>query len=408
MTLVARKICVLGSTGSVGQNTLEVIRQHGDRFDVVGLACGNSVKAFVEQIREFEPAYVSVGSEEGRKELHRLLLAEPFKPKEIFVGDAGHVSLVEASRPDVLMASMLGTYGLRATLRAIEMQVPVLGIANKEVLVMAGPFIRKALNQSKTTIVPVDSEHSAIFQALMGNSLKEVRKIILTASGGPFRKWPLEDFAKIKKEQALKHPNWTMGSKITIDSATMMNKGLEFIEAIRLFEVKPEQVEILIHPQSVIHSMVEYVDHSFMAQLGVSDMKIPICLALGFPDRLALNLPKDLDLVALKSLEFEAPDESRFPCLRLARESFLMGDEGPVILNAANEVAVQAFLEDRVGFMQIPQLIEFALSRFKGRIFANLEELEALDLEVKQLIQAQIQGYGQASTKGQEYSNIRG
>lgn len=406
MTFPLRKICVLGSTGSVGQNTLEVIRQHRDRFEVVGLACGSSIKAFLEQIREFHPSYVSVGSEASRKDLNRLLLAESFKPKEIFVGDAGHVSLVDAVNPDVLMASMLGTYGLRATLRAIELQVPVLGIANKEVLVMAGPFIRKALNQSKTTIVPVDSEHSAIFQALRGNSLKEVRKIVLTASGGPFRKTPLSEFSKIRKEQALKHPNWAMGAKITIDSATMMNKGLEFIEAIRLFEVKPEQVEILVHPQSVIHSMVAYVDHSFMAQLGISDMKIPICLALGFPDRLSLDLPKELDLVALKSLDFEAPDEARFPCLRLARESFLLGDEGPVILNAANEIAVQAFLEDRIGFMQIPQLIEFALSRFKGRNFGNLEELEAMDSEVKRLIQDQIQGYGRASTKAPEYSNI--
>jgi len=407
MTLPARKVCVLGSTGSVGQNTLEVIRQHSGRFDLVGLACGNSVKAFVEQIREFRPDYVSVGSEESRKDLNRLLLAESFKPKEIFVGELGHVDLVEACRPDVLMASMLGTYGLRATLKGIELGVSVLGIANKEVLVMAGPFIRKALSRSKTIIVPVDSEHSAIFQALRGNSMNEVRKIVLTASGGPFRKWPVEDFAEIRKEQALKHPNWTMGSKITIDSATMMNKGLEFIEAIRLFELKPEQVEIIIHPQSVIHSMVEYVDHSFMAQLGVSDMKIPICLALGYPNRIALDLPKGLDLVALKSLEFEAPDEIRFPCLRLARESFLLGDEGPVILNAANEVAVRAFLEDRIGFMQIPQLIEFALSRFKGRLFANLEELEALDAEVKRVIQTQIQGHLQGSTKRQEYSNIR-
>jgi 1-deoxy-D-xylulose-5-phosphate reductoisomerase len=297
------------------------------------------------------------------------------------------------------MASMLGTFGLRATLKAIEMDCPVVGIANKEVLVMAGPFIRKALEGKKTQLVPVDSEHSAVFQALMGNSIGRVRRIILTASGGPFRKLPVEQFVHVRKEQALKHPNWVMGAKITIDSATMMNKGLEFIEAIRLFDVRPEQVEIVVHPQSIIHSMVEYTDRSFMAQLGVSDMKIPIALALAYPDRLSLDLPKELDLVALKSLDFEAPDEQKFPCLRLAREALQMGDEGPVILNAANEVAVQAFLEDQIGFLEIPDLIGAALERFRGSLFGSLEDLIALDLEVK----ASMQGV----TKSPEYSKIK-
>ncbi len=298
------------------------------------------------------------------------------------------------------MASMLGTFGLRATLKAIEQNVSVLGIANKEVLVMAGGFIHEALQNSKTVIVPVDSEHSAIFQALMGNSLKELKRIILTASGGPFRKTARSEFSKIRKEQALKHPNWVMGAKITIDSATMMNKGLEFIEAIRLFRVRPDQVKILVHPQSIVHSMVEYIDHSFMAQLGVSDMKVPISLALTYPRRFPLELQKPLDLVAIRTLEFEEPDEERFPCLRLARESYLLGDEGPVILNAANEIAVQLFLEDQIGFLEIPALIEKALSSFGGSKFNSLEDLIALDQRVK--------AYTREVTKNPGYSIIRG
>jgi 1-deoxy-D-xylulose-5-phosphate reductoisomerase len=399
MQHLQRKVCVLGSTGSVGVNTLEVIRQHSSRFKVVGLSCGERVELLLPQIQEFKPLFVSVGSESARKTLQRILVAEGIGGVEIFVGDYGHEELVAACRPHVLMASMLGTFGLRATLKAIELQTEVIGIANKEVLVMAGPFIQKALEKSRSKIVPVDSEHSAVFQALMGNSIDRLRRIILTASGGPFRKLPREEFAKIRKEQALKHPNWVMGAKITIDSATMMNKGLEYIEAIRLFHVRPDQVEIVVHPQSIIHSMVEYVDHSFIAQLGVSDMKVPIALALSYPDRIDVELPKELDLIALKSLDFEAPDEARFPCLRLAREAVAMGDEGPVILNAANEVAVQSFLADEIRFTEIPEQIEAALGRFQGSKFANLEELIALDAEVK----ASMQGM----TKALEYSKIK-
>lgn len=404
MSATKRRICLLGSTGSIGQSTLDVARQHVDRYQIVALACGRSVDAFVQQIQEFRPDFVSVATAQVRDELAKSLLSESHKPREIFVGPEGHRDLVKASKPDVVMAAMLGSFGLLATLEAIRSQVGILGIANKEVLVMAGSVILEALKKSSTQLIPVDSEHSAIFQALRGNSLSEVRRVLLTASGGPFRRKSLEEMAKVTKEQALKHPNWVMGAKITIDSASMMNKGLEYIEAIRLFQLPPEKVEILVHPQSIIHSLVEYVDHSFMAQLGVSDMRVPISLAMSYPKRLPLALSKELDLVAISRLDFEAPDEERFPCLRLAREAEALGPEGSLILNAANEVAVDAFLQDEIGFLQIPRNIEKALSHFQGSAVDSLDAVIALDREVKAYtaLACRLEGV----TKSFEYRNM--
>jgi len=378
-TRIKRRVCVLGSTGSVGKNTLEIVRQQPDRFEIVGLACGSSVDLLLAQIEEFGPPFVSLGSSKLAGELREKVPSGV----EIFSGFMGHRDLVEQCRADVVMASMSGTHGLLATLQAIRQNVSVLGIANKEILVMAGAYINEALEGSQTKLVPVDSEHSAIFQSLMGNSRAEVSKIILTASGGPFRNLDKLSFSKITKAQALQHPNWVMGSKITIDSATMMNKGLEYIEAIRLFQLKPDQIEIVVHPQSIIHSMVEYQDHSVMAQLGLSDMRIPISLALAYPDRLAIELGQKIDFASIAQLSFERPDFERFPCLALAIEAQKMGDQGPVILNASNEVAVAAFLNDQISFVEIPQLIENALQYFADRKAISLDSVLVLDEEVR-------------------------
>lgn len=387
-----RRVCVLGSTGSVGQNTLRVIQQHSSKFQVVGLSCGRSLELLIPQIRQFSPQFVSVGSQEVATQLESELKKEGLTGVQLFFGDEGHRQMVKESQPEVVMASMLGSFGLKATLQAIEQNCEILGIANKEVLVMAGKFINQALQKSNTKMLPVDSEHSAIFQALMGNRIEDVRRIILTASGGPFRKLPLNEFKNIKKEQALKHPNWVMGAKITIDSATMMNKGLEYIEAIQLFGVEPQQLQIVVHPQSLVHSMVEYKDHSIMAQLGLSDMKIPIALALSYPERLSLDFERPLNLSQIGSLEFEEPDLDRFPCLRLAIEAERAGPEGSLALNAANEVMVGAFLNERIGFMDIPRGIELALEEFSQQSVSSLEDVIELDRIVKDWTEAAIAG----------------
>lgn len=379
--MMIRKVVILGSTGSVGANTLDVIRQHPEKFEVVGLACGQSVDAFVQQIREFKPRFVSVGSSAVRDLLQTQLGSE--WADKIFVGVDGHADLVSQTKPDVVMGSMSGTYGLVACLRAIEENVAVLGLANKEVLVMAGPFVSRALKKSRTKLIPVDSEHSAIFQGLMGNSVRDVKHIILTASGGPFRLRDRSSFSSITKAEALKHPNWSMGSKITVDSATMMNKGLEYIEALRLFDVREDQVQIIIHPESIVHSLVEFVDGSIMAQLGLSDMRIPIALALAYPERIPLNLNRSLRLAELGKLHFEDPDFEKFECLKLAIESVKIGDHGPVVLNAANEIAVARFLNDELSFVEIPQVVESALRHFDSSRCETLEEVLSLDSDVK-------------------------
>ncbi len=377
----SRRVSLLGSTGSVGTNALNVIRQHPESFKVVSLSCGSSLDLFLKQIFEFSPDCVSVGSSELADAL-RLRLPDHKKLK-IFSGPKGHAQCIEETKPDVLMSAMAGSHGLYATLMAAKMGVGVLGIANKEILVMAGPFILSALDETKTRLVPVDSEHSAIFQALMGNDLQAVHSIILTGSGGPFRNRDASEFSKITKAEALKHPNWNMGAKITVDSATMMNKGLEYIEAIRLFGFEPEQVRIVVHPESIVHSLVEYRDGSLMAQLGISDMRIPIALALSYPHRIPLDLGQRLDLVRLGSLHFEAPDFNKFPCLKLAIESERMGAYGPLILNAANEVAVELFLSDQMRFIEIPELVSQSLEYFRKSSVSNLDDAIELDKDVK-------------------------
>lgn len=377
-----RRVSVLGSTGSVGSNTLNVIREHRDRFKVVSLSCGSSLELFKRQIEEFSPEFVSLSCEDVASQLKAMLSS--FPASRIFVGVEGHRRCIEESRPDVLMSSMSGSYGLRASLQGVRQGVSILGIANKEILVMAGVFILDALKDSRTVLIPVDSEHSAIFQALMGNQKKDVKQILLTGSGGPFRTRDIRTFDKIRKEEALKHPNWSMGAKITIDSSTMMNKGLEFIEAVRLFSLPAEKIKIIVHPESLVHSLVEYCDGSVMAQLGLSDMRIPISLALSYPNRLPLNLGKSLDLVQAGKLHFEDPDFEKFPCLRLAMESETMGSQGPIILSASNEIAVDRFLKDEIHYLEISRLVEAAMDSFKSIEVEDLDAVVDLDSEVKE------------------------
>jgi 1-deoxy-D-xylulose-5-phosphate reductoisomerase len=384
-----RPLCLLGSTGSVGLNTIDIVRHRASTLKVVGLSCGRQVAELARQIVEFDVRMVSVADQDAANELLKNLGSER-SLDFLGIGPEGHAELVKRTAPEVLVAAMSGTHGLRASLQAIAQGVPIVAVANKEILVMAGPFIREALENSPSQLIPVDSEHSAIFQALQGNDSRAIRRIFLTASGGPFRLRKAEDFSRIGVKEALKHPNWKMGNKITIDSATMMNKGLEYIEALQLFPVSREQIEILVHPQSVIHSMVEFSDHSVMAQMGLSDMRIPISYALSFPQRETLSQLEAIDFAALGRLDFEPVDLLKFPCLKLAMEAEKAGLAACVGLNAANEVAVAAFLEERIQFIDIPFWIESALTEFGSRSLETLSQTMDLDLEVKTWIQSKI------------------
>lgn len=388
-----RKICLLGSTGSIGKNVLDVVRQHKDQFEIEALACGSSLENFTQQIEEFNPSFVSVGTEEVSRSLSKRLVDSKLP---IFFGSDGHRRLVEESSPDVVVAAMSGTFGLQACLQAIKQGVSILGVANKEVLVMAGDFINEALESSRTKLIPIDSEHSAIFQVIEGQEKSFLKRIILTASGGPFRNLDKSQFSSITVDQALKHPNWSMGAKITIDSATLMNKGLEFIEAMQLFRVSKNEIEVVVHPQSVIHSMVEFCDGSILAQLGLSDMRIPISYALGYPNRLPLDLGKALNFSEMKKLDFESPDFDKFPCLRLAMNSLDQGRAGPVVLNAANEVCVEAFLNEKIDFIEIPDRIESAMMNFSHYHPQCVEDAVELDRQVKNWTLLQMEGKGEA------------
>jgi 1-deoxy-D-xylulose-5-phosphate reductoisomerase len=338
---------VLGSTGSVGEQTLAVAEAFPDRYEVVALAAGRNLAKLAEQVRRFRPALVAVAEPEGARELaDRLGGAAP----RIASGPAGLVEVAECPA-DRVVSALVGAIGLDPTLAAIRAGRDV-ALANKEVLVMAGPLVMREARRRGVALLPVDSEHSAIFQALAGHRREDVARLVLTASGGPFRTWSEAEIARATVEQALRHPNWDMGPKITIDSATLMNKGLEVIEARWLFDVPPERVDVLVHPESIVHSLVEFVDGSALAQLGLPDMRVPIAVALAHPERLPLDLAR-LDLAAIGALRFEAPDRKRFPCLDLAYAALGASEAAPAVLNAANEVAVAAFLAGRIRFPAI-------------------------------------------------------
>jgi 1-deoxy-D-xylulose-5-phosphate reductoisomerase len=370
-----KRLAILGSTGSIGQSTLAVVAEHSGEFAVTGLAAGQNVQVLAEQIRQFRPARVSVANETVAAHLRELVSRE--EAPAILWGPEGAREVAVASGADLVVSAMVGAVGLEPTLAAIEAGLPV-ALANKETLVAAGSLVMAAAKARGVPIIPVDSEHSAIFQALQGQRREEVRRLWLTASGGPFRAWDAERLRQATAAQALKHPNWNMGPKITIDSATMMNKALEVIEASVLFGLSVDQVGVYIHPQSIVHSLVEFVDGSVLAQLGVPDMRLPIAYALTYPRRLPMNSPR-LDLCQVGRLTFETPDMERFPGLALGYAAARTGGTMPAVLNAANEMAVAAFLEGRLKFMDIPKTVAATMEAHQQQPLKSLEQVLAVN-----------------------------
>ncbi len=371
-----KRIAILGSTGSVGVQTLDVIAGAPERFQVVALAAGRNVEKLAEQVRVFHPELVSVADEAGAQELRRAL---PDRVR-IVKGEAG-LEAVATHPADLVVAALVGAVGLRPTLAAITAGRDV-ALANKEVMVMAGALVLRAVKQHGVTLLPVDSEHSAIFQALAGQRPEDVSRLVLTCSGGPFRNWPAERIAQASVEEALAHPNWDMGAKITVDSATLMNKALEIVEARWLFDVPPERIDVVVHPQSIVHSLVEFVDRSVLAQLGLPDMRVPIAVALAYPERLALEIPS-LDLAATARLDFEEPDRKRFPALDLGTRALAGSEAGPAVLNAANEVSVASFLAGEISLPRISEVngevLEAHLAEQSGAMVRSLDEVLAAD-----------------------------
>lgn len=367
-----KKISILGSTGSIGVNTLDVIERNPDRFEVWGLAAGSNVSLFAEQIKKFKPKAVSLFDTSKIKTLQELLKGQNV---EVFTGESGSVKIATLPGTNMVVTAMVGSAGLVPTLAAIRAGKD-LALANKETLVVAGELVLKEA-RDKVRIIPVDSEHSAIFQALNGENSRQIKRILLTGSGGPFRTFTRKQMEHVTVKEALNHPNWKMGSKITIDSATMMNKGLEYIEAKWLFG-KETPIEIIVHAQSIIHSMIEFVDTSIMAQLGVPDMRVPIAYALSFPDRLDCKLAS-LDLPAIATFTFEKPDFEKFPCLQLAFEAMEHGQTMPAVLNAANEIAVQAFLDQTIPFKGIAESIRATMNNHVSKPVKELEDVLAAD-----------------------------
>jgi 1-deoxy-D-xylulose-5-phosphate reductoisomerase len=369
-----KKLGILGSTGSIGVSTLEIAAAHRDRFEVVALTAGSNLELLQRQIEEFSPRLVAVATEELARELASMLTA---KGPEILCGVQGLIAAATAAEIDMVVAAIVGAAGLIPTAAAIKAGKDV-ALANKETLVTAGRLIMELVEQQGVKLYPVDSEHSAVFQSLQGHRSEDVKRIILTASGGPFLNYPPEKLAQVSVADALNHPNWSMGKKITIDSATMMNKGLEVIEARWLFDVPAERIAVNIHPQSIVHSMVEYVDGCVMAQLGVPDMKAPIAYALTYPERVPTGV-KPLDLTALAGLSFFNPDHDRFPALGLAYRALEGGESLPAVLNAANEVAVEAFLRGIIRFTEIPTVIERTMDLHHPHSFATIEDVLIAD-----------------------------
>ena len=377
-----KKLAILGSTGSIGQSTLSIVEQFSERYSVAALAAGHNLDEVFAQTVRWRPRLVSLATEELAAELSKRLRLAGVTGVEVVYGTAGTVACSTLPEADFVVSAIVGVAGLEATHAAILAGKP-LGLANKECMVAAGEILTKAARERNVPILPIDSEHNAVHQCLRVGAHDEVKFIWLTASGGPFRQLPLEKFASITPEQALKHPTWTMGRRITIDSASMLNKGLEVIEACRLFDVTPAQVRVTVHPQSTVHSLVEYVDGSILAQISVTDMRLPILYALAYPERPASTLT--FDLAALRHLDFEQPDFQRFPCLRLAYEAAERGGVHCIALNAADEVAVEAFLERRIPFMGIPRTIEKVLASTPEAHPATIAEVLAADRQARQM-----------------------
>ncbi len=375
-----KKIAILGSTGSIGTQTLELVRENPD-LSVVGLAAGSNIDLFEQQVREFQPRLVSLQSEEACKEL-KTRLAD--MDVTVVCGMDGLIAIAEMEEAQVLVTAIVGMIGIRPTIAAIQKGKDI-ALANKETLVTAGHIIMPLAKERGVSILPVDSEHSAIFQSLQGENRERVRKLLITASGGPFRGKTREALENVRLEDALHHPNWSMGNKITIDSATLVNKGLEVMEAKWLFGVGLEQIQVVVHPQSIIHSMVEYVDGGIMAQLGMPDMKLPIQYALFYPDRRPMK-GKCVDFYALGSITFEKPDMETFTGLKLAMRAAREGGSVPTVFNAANEMAVSLFLNKKIRFLQIPEIIEMCMDAQKRIASPSVEEILACEQETYELI----------------------
>lgn len=376
-----KQIAILGSTGSIGTQALQVIEEHSDLYQAYALTANNQVELLAEQARKFMPVAVVIANESKYLQLKEMLADLPI---QVFAGADALCEIVEAQPVDIVLASMVGYAGLRPTIKAIEAGKSI-ALANKETLVVAGELITDLATKFRTPILPVDSEHSAIFQCLEMNNPLE--KIILTASGGPFRNFTMDQLKHVTKEQALKHPNWDMGAKITIDSATMMNKGFEVIEAKWLFGVRPEQIEVVVHPQSVIHSMVQYGDGAVKAQLGMPDMRLPIQYAFSYPQRIQSSFDR-LDFSQMTALTFEQPDTNRFRCLSLAYEALYRGGNMACIVNAANEVAVSAFLHERISFLRMSEVIEQTMGKVSFIHTPSYEDYVATDTEARRVAES--------------------
>ncbi len=387
-------ICILGATGSIGVSTLDVVARHPDQYRVIALTANNNTDMLYEQCLTHHPEYVVVAAENKADAFKERIAASPVSGIKVLSGAEGLQQVVVLDNVDSVMAAIVGAAGLLPTLAAAKAGKTVL-LANKEALVMSGDIFMQAVNESGAHLLPIDSEHNAIFQCMpgayqTGTRAKQARRILLTASGGPFRETPIEDLHDVTPEQAVAHPKWDMGRKISVDSATMMNKGLELIEACLLFNMSPDDIQVVIHKQSIIHSMVDYVDGSVLAQMGNPDMRVPIAHAMAWPDRFDSGV-EPLDIFEVRQMDFEEPNLERFPCLRLAYEAIKAGGIMPTVLNAANEIAVDAFLNERVRFTDIAKIIESTMSQFTADTADNLDVVLVADRQARTVAQAVIE-----------------
>jgi 1-deoxy-D-xylulose-5-phosphate reductoisomerase len=384
-----KRIAILGSTGSIGHSTLSVAESYPERFQIVALAAGSNLEAAFQQARRWKPLVISMATEKDAESLRKQLKNEGLSEIEVVHGAAGTVRVATHAEIDFVVSAIVGVAGLEATYEAVRAG-KVLGLANKECLVAAGELITAEARKKNVPLLPIDSEHNAVHQCMRGGRMEEVERVWLTASGGPFRSTPASEFASITVEQALNHPTWKMGRRITIDSATLMNKGFEVIEACRLFHMPPAKVEVMVHPQSTIHSMVEFIDGSILAQFSVTDMRLPILYALTYPERIQSDMR--FAVSDLRHLDFTPPDLKKFPCLRLAYEAVEAGGAKTVALNAADEVAVAAFLEGNIRFDQIPRVIEDVLSATNSSPMDSIRTVLEADLNARQIAQERISG----------------
>src|ERR1700726_2416495 len=375
---ITKRIAILGSTGSIGRSTLSVAESYPDRFQIVALAAGGNIESALEQAQRWHPRVISMASESDADPLRSRLKKEGLSEIEVMHGAAGTVRVATHSEVDFVVSAIVGVSGLEATYEAVRAGKTV-GLANKECLVVAGELITAEARKQGKPLLPIDSEHNAVHQCLRGGRVEEVDRIWLTASGGPFLKTPKSEFASITVQQALNHPTWKMGKRITIDSATLMNKGFEVIEACRLFNIPPERVQVIVHPQSTIHSLVEFVDGSILAQISVTDMRLPILYALTYPERIPSELR--FSISDLRHLDFSPPDMVKFPCLRLAYEAVAAGGTKTIALNAADEVAVAAFLEEHSRFDEIPWIIEEVMAATPAGHLESIQKVLSLDTE---------------------------